>query len=214
MTERAIFLDRDGTMVHPRHYPSRPEHLILFDGIEHGLRTLQSAGFRLVAITNQSGIARGLFTEEDLDAMHASLRRNLAALGVFLDAIYYCPHHPQGTVPDLAIACDCRKPSPGMLQRAAAELDLDLSRSWFLGDILDDVEAGNRAGTRTILVDLGTEASPARPIRRPGYVARDTVHALDIAAAVEGLQPGADLTYLPVSWIREASTVGATHADG
>ncbi|MCZ7572107.1 MAG: HAD family hydrolase [Ardenticatenaceae bacterium] len=202
MKHRAIFLDRDGTLVHPRHYPSRPEELHLYDGIRPELRRLQAAGFRLVMITNQSGIARGYFTEGDLQRMHEHLAGELARFGVSLDAIYYCPHHPDGVIPELAIRCLCRKPQPGMLRRAAAELDLDLERSWFIGDILDDVEAGNRAGCRTILVDLGTEPLPERPARWPRCVACDSVHALRIVAAIEHLGPGPapTLAYLPESW--------------
>jgi D-glycero-D-manno-heptose 1,7-bisphosphate phosphatase len=210
MTDRAIFLDRDGTLVHARHYPSRPEDLVLYDGIGPDLRALQAAGFRLVVITNQSGIARGLFTESDLCRMHDHLAAELARFGVRLDGVYFCPHHVDGVVPDLAIACDCRKPQPGMLTRAAAERGLDLERSWFVGDILDDVEAGNRAGCRTVLVDLGTESPPTDPRRRPFAVARDTRHALRIVAATEGFGPTADLAYLPPSWpLPERQPAGA-----
>lgn len=200
MRDRALFLDRDGTLVHARHYPSRPEHLVLYDGIGDGLRSLQAAGFRLVLVTNQAGIARGYFTETDLDAMHQHLRRELAAVGVRLDAIYHCPHHVDGVVPALAVRCECRKPRPGMLRRAARELGLDLDRSWLVGDILDDVEAGRHAGCRTVLVDLGTERPPSVPLRVPHYVARDTAHALAIILAREGLAPAAEFTYLPPSW--------------
>lgn len=204
---RAVFLDRDGTLVHPRHYPARPEDLILYDGIGAELRALQAAGFLLVVITNQSGIARGLFTEGDLRRMHDHLGRELARAGVRLDGVYHCPHHPDGSVPGLAIHCDCRKPQPGLLHRAAADLALDLARSWFVGDILDDCEAGNRAGCRTVLVDLGTEAPPAAPIRRPAFAARDTRHALRLIRAAEGLGPAAELDYRPVRWSAEGRGV-------
>ena len=100
--------------------------------------------------------------------------------------------------------CDCRKPQPGMLLRAAADLDLDLRHSWFVGDILDDVEAGNRAGCRTVLVDLGTEPQPDRPLRTPHFVARDTRHALRIIKAVECLSHTTDLAYRPLTWSRAA----------
>jgi len=196
----ALFLDRDGTLVHARHYPTRPDQLVLYDGIGPGLRRLQAAGFRLVVITNQSGIARGYFGQAELTAMHDHLAQQLAALDVHLDAVYACPHHPEGSVAEWAVACDCRKPAPGLLRRAAADLGLDLARSWFLGDILDDVEAGRRAGCRTILVDLGTEPPPANPRRRPDFVARDTAHALAIVAAAERLAPEPDLAYSPPSW--------------
>ncbi len=201
MTAPALFLDRDGTLVHARHYPARPDELVLFDGIGPGLRSLQAAGYRLVVVTNQSGLARGYFTEADLARMHDHLAAEIRRLGARLDGVYHCPHHPGGVVPALAIACDCRKPQPGMLRRAAADLDLDLGRSWFLGDILDDVEAGNRAGCRTILIDLGTEAPPAAPLRRPSFVARNTPHALAIVAAVAGLGPATDLDYVPPTWL-------------
>ncbi len=200
MKGRAVFLDRDGTLVEARHYPSRPEQLVVYQGVTDELRRLQQAGFRLVLITNQSGLAHGYFTEADLARMHAYLREELGREGVSIDAIYFCPHHPDGAISELAITCDCRKPSPGMLLRAAEELDLDLARSWFVGDILDDVEAGNRAGCRTVLVDLGTESPPDRASRRPMYIARDTVDALRIIETIEGIGPAAELGYRPPAW--------------
>ncbi|HEX3724188.1 MAG TPA: HAD family hydrolase [Nitrolancea sp.] len=196
----AVFLDRDGTLVEPRHYPSRPEDLILFPEIAPQLRHLRRAGFRLAVITNQSGIARGYFTEDDLTRMHVYLRANLHRLGVELDGFFHCPHHPEGTVPEFAIECDCRKPEPGLLLTAAAQLNIDLASSWFIGDILNDVEAGNRAGCRTILVDLGTEAAPTSPIRTPHYVARSTEHALRIVRSVERCGPGVETSYTPAAW--------------
>lgn len=203
MNERAIFLDRDGTLTHPRHYPSRPEDLRIYDGIGPELRALRRMGFRLVVITNQSGLARGYFTLADLERMHAYLRGSLALWGVRLDAIYHCPHHPDGVVPGLAMRCGCRKPQPGMLLRAADELHFSLADSWVVGDILDDVEAGHRAGCRSVLVDLGAEAPAEAPPRRPDYIARDTVHALRVIRAIEGDDPGdtpVETDYLPVSW--------------
>lgn len=198
--ERALLLDRDGTLTERYHYPSRPEHLALYEGVGPRLAALQRSGLRLVVVTNQSGIARGYFTEDDLRHMHDYLGARLAAFGARLDAVYHCPHHPDGVIPHLARRCDCRKPQPGMLLRAAADLNLDLARSWFLGDILDDVEAGNRAGCRTVLVDLGTERSPQCELRRPAFVARDTRHALDIVSAFGAGRPIPDADYLPASW--------------
>jgi D-glycero-D-manno-heptose 1,7-bisphosphate phosphatase len=206
MSQAALFLDRDGTLVHPRHYPARPEELCLYDGIGPELRRLQALGLRLVVITNQAGVARGYLSEDDLAAMHAYLADTLAGQGVRLDRIYYCPHHPDGLVRELSVPCDCRKPAPGMLLRAAAELVLDLQRSWFLGDILDDVEAGNRAGCRTVLVDLGTEPPPAHPQRQPTYVARDTLHALRLVRAAGFGDGTADLGYRPARWNHETAS--------
>jgi D-glycero-D-manno-heptose 1,7-bisphosphate phosphatase len=187
--DRALFLDRDGTLVEPRHYPSRPEQLVLTTGIGPLLRAFQSSRWKLIVITNQSGIARGLFTAADLERMHDHLRQMLAAWGVRLDGIYACPHHVDGSIPHLAVPCRCRKPQPGMLFRAATEHGIDLSRSWMVGDILDDIEAGNSAGCRTVLVDLGTEQTPDRLARWPRMVARSTADALHKIAIAEDLLP-------------------------
>ncbi len=211
MKRRALFLDRDGTLVHPRHYPSRPEELCVYAGIGRELRRFQEAGFRLVVITNQSGLARGLFSNADLQRMHAYLIAELSGAGVRLDGIYHCPHHPDGVIPELSVRCRCRKPEPGMLLRAAADLDLDLRHSWVVGDILDDVEAGNRAGCRSVLVDLGTEPPPDQPLRRPDFVARDTRHALRMIRAVEQFGPPVDLAYRPPGWQRGAGSVIPPH---
>jgi D-glycero-D-manno-heptose 1,7-bisphosphate phosphatase len=200
---QALFLDRDGTLVHPRHYPSRPEELVLYDDLGPRLRQLQRAGFKLIVITNQSGIARGLFDEAALARMHAHLARELARQEVYLDAIYHCPHHPDGVVPELAHVCECRKPRPGMLLRAALEHHVDLRRSWFVGDILDDVEAGNRAGCRTVLVDLGTESMPPSLARTPDFVARDTCHALELIAGSERLGASPSVYWPSRWWSRE-----------
>ena len=201
----AIFLDRDGTLVYPRHYPSRPEELQLYEGIGPGLRLLQRAGFKLVVITNQSGIARGLFGVRELERMHRHLRAALARQAVRLDGIYFCPHHPDGVLPALAVRCNCRKPRPGMLLHAADDLKLDLERSWIVGDILDDIEAGKRAGCRGVLVDLGTERVPTTRWRRPDFVARATRHALRIIAAEERLASTANRAYLPPAWVSPLS---------
>ena len=200
MSQHALFLDRDGTLVHASHYPSRPEQLRLYDNIGPALRVLQQEhNFRLVVITNQAGIARGYFTEADLQRMHDYLTHELETLGVHVDGIYHCPHHPEGVVEELAFRCECRKPQPGMLLQAARELDLDLEHSWFVGDILDDVEAGNRANCNTVLVDLGTESLPQHPLRVPTFVARDTLHALHIIRHVEETA-SPNLVYRPAVW--------------
>ncbi|MFJ2478566.1 D-glycero-alpha-D-manno-heptose-1,7-bisphosphate 7-phosphatase [Streptomyces sp. NPDC087659] len=126
---RAVFLDRDGTLTEPRHYPADPEELVLQPGIEAPLRAFQDEGVALVVITNQSGLARGLFNEPTLSAMHDRLRELLAQHGVRLDGIYTCPHHPDGRIAHLRTTCGCRKPAPGVLRQAAADLRLDLASS-------------------------------------------------------------------------------------
>ena len=198
---RAIFLDRDGTLVHARHYPSRPADLVIYEGIGPRLRRLREIGFKLIVVTNQSGIARGYFTEQDLEAMHDHLSHELGKLGGSVDGFYHCPHHPDGVIEHLAVTCDCRKPQPGMIGRAVADYGIVPEWSWFVGDILDDIEAGNTAGCGTVLVDLGTEALPSSPIRRPDFIGRDTPHALDIILSVEGVGPATLLDYRPSSWL-------------
>jgi D-glycero-D-manno-heptose 1,7-bisphosphate phosphatase len=208
MSRRALFLDRDGTLVHPRHYPRRPEELTIFEGVPALLRRFQQRGWLVVVITNQSGVARGYLTEDDLSLMHASLAADLAQQGVRLDGLYHCPHHPEGVVRPFAVECECRKPRPGMLLRAARELRVDLGCSWFVGDILDDVEAGRLAGCRTALVDLGTESAPTSPLRTPHLVGRNTVHALATIAAFEGLGDAAGPAYIPERWAPAQRSIG------
>lgn len=149
----AVFLDRDGVLIEDQGVLTDPGEICLLDGVVPALCRLQQAGYLLVAATNQSVVARGLATEAEVDAIHAALQHILAkAGGPTLDAVYYCPHHPEATRPDYRIACECRKPRPGMLLRAAKELGIDLRASLMLGDRMTDVAAGWRAGCRTVLV--------------------------------------------------------------
>src|SRR6185437_10611233 len=154
---RAVFLDKDGTLIDDVPDNVDPALVRLAPGAAEGLPLLRAAGLRLVVVSNQSGVARGLFPESALEGVEARLRELLEGVGVSLDAFLYCPHHPGGVVPRYAVACDCRKPAPGMVVRASRELGIDPSRSWLVGDILDDVEAGNRAGCGTVLIDNGNE---------------------------------------------------------
>lgn len=164
----AVFLDKDGTLVEDVPYNAQPSLIRLLPGVREALGELHGAGFELVLVTNQSGVARGYFPEEALSAVEARLRE---LIQVPLAGFYYCPHHPAGCMPGYAIHCACRKPAPGLLLRAAREQDIDLARSWFVGDILNDVEAGRRAGCRTILVDNGGETQwLGGPLREPHHV--------------------------------------------
>jgi histidinol-phosphate phosphatase family protein len=174
MSDPAVFLDKDGTLVEDVPFNVDPQKIVLGPGAARGLAALHAAGYRLVVVSNQSGVARGYFAEEALGGVRRRLGELLGACGVPLAGFYYCPHHPGGAVPAYAVACGCRKPAPGLVLRAAAELGLDLARSWLVGDILDDVEAGRRAGCRTVLIDNGHETEWRRsPERRPHRVAAD-----------------------------------------
>ncbi len=149
-SRRAVFLDRDGTMIRDVGYLNQADQLQVLPGVPTALRLLRGAGFLLVVVTNQSAVARGRLTEENLCAINRRLNTLLGEFEAGVDAFYYCPHLPAGTVGRYARACDCRKPSPGMLERAARELDIDLQASYSVGDSERDVEAGRRAGCRTI----------------------------------------------------------------
>jgi D,D-heptose 1,7-bisphosphate phosphatase len=153
MSNKAIFLDRDETLIEDPGYINNPEQVKLLDGVPEALIELKALGYKLIVATNQSAVARGIVTEKVLGEIHDRLRQLLSRKNAFLDGIYYCPYHPDGVVPKYRRESDCRKPNPGMLRQAAAEMDIDLGQSWCLGNSLQDVEAGRRAGCRTILID-------------------------------------------------------------
>jgi histidinol-phosphate phosphatase family protein len=174
----AIFIDKDGTLIEDVPFNVDPDRITLMPGAAPALASLVEAGYRVVVVSNQSGVARGFFDEEELQPVEHRIRQLLAQFGIPLDGFYYCPHLPQGRVDRFAIRCQCRKPAPGMLIKSAGDLCLDLSRSWLVGDILDDVSAGNRAGCRTILVNSDHETQwRSGRWRRPGLVARDILAA-------------------------------------
>jgi D,D-heptose 1,7-bisphosphate phosphatase len=173
--KKAILIDKDGTLIQDVPYNTDLARVVLAPGVVKGLRLFRQAGFALAVITNQSGIARGYFKEADFDVL---MRGICAMLPVQLDGWYYCPHHPEGSVAAYAVHCDCRKPKPGLILEAADKLGIDLSVSWMIGDILDDVEAGNRAGCGSVLIDNGNETEwRLTPLRRPIFYAEDLEEA-------------------------------------
>lgn len=153
--QAAIFLDRDGVIMEEGNYIATPQQVRLIPGAAEAIAQLNRAGWRVVVATNQSGIARGYFSAAAVERVHERLVQLLACSGARLDGIYVCPHHPEGGVEAYRRQCDCRKPRPGLLYQAAGELQLDLSRSWLVGDRLSDLEAGATAGCRTVLVRTG-----------------------------------------------------------
>lgn len=154
---RAIFLDKDGTLVENVPYNVDPGRIRFTAGAIEGLRLLIDQGYRLFVVSNQPGVALGRYSEAALDAVERHIRDELEHNGIGLEGFYCCPHLPHGAIPRYAIACACRKPASGLLERAARDHGLELTRSWMVGDILDDVEAGRRARCRTILIDNGNE---------------------------------------------------------
>ncbi len=156
-SKKAVFLDKDGTVVRNIPHNSDPERIELLPGVLEGISMLQRAGYQIHIVTNQPGVALGHFPLEDLSKVEARLRELLSEGGVDLHAFHFCPHHPEGRVEAYATHCECRKPRPGMILKAAEQYDIDLESSWFIGDILDDVEAGRRAGCKTVLISNGNE---------------------------------------------------------
>jgi D-glycero-D-manno-heptose 1,7-bisphosphate phosphatase len=152
---RCVFLDRDGVINEEIDYLHEPDRVALLGGVPEAIAALNGAGVAVVAVTNQSGIARGKYTERELAAVTARIDELIGRAGGRLDATYFCPHHPEAGAGAYRIACRCRKPAPGMLEQAAAELGLDLARSVMVGDKITDLEAGRAAGCAAILVRTG-----------------------------------------------------------
>jgi D-glycero-D-manno-heptose 1,7-bisphosphate phosphatase len=173
---KAVFLDKDGTLVEDVPYNVDPALLRFTPHAVEGLRLMAEHGYALVVVSNQSGLARGYFDRAALARLQAALQAVLASAGVPLDGFYVCPHAPSHD--PRRPTCLCRKPAPGLLRQAARALKIDLSRSWMVGDILNDVEAGRRAGCRSVLLDVGHETEWVRsPLRTPHHVARDLLEA-------------------------------------
>ncbi|MDQ1613035.1 MAG: D-glycero-D-manno-heptose 1,7-bisphosphate phosphatase [Pyrinomonadaceae bacterium] len=152
---RAVFIDRDGTISEEVGYVNHPSRYRVFPYAAEAIKQLNEAGWLAVLVTNQAGVARGYFTEDVIGAVHTLLAQELERGGARLDAIYYCPHHPSVGEPPYRFDCDCRKPRPGLIRRAADDLDIDLERSWMIGDRYGDTELARNAGTRAALVLSG-----------------------------------------------------------
>lgn len=175
---RAVFLDRDGTVIEDMVFSVDPAGIRALPGALEAMRRLLNAGYLLVIITNQSGVARGLFSEQDLQAFHNHLKTWFGEQGVEVADIYYCPHYPDGEVEPYAIECECRKPEPAMLLRAAREHGIDLAQSWMIGDRPADVGTGRAAGCRTIRVLTGPPPVEGDP--EPDFIADNLAAAAEI----------------------------------
>jgi len=195
MTKRgrpsAVFLDRDGVIIRDSGYLRTPRGLRLMPGAAAAIARLNRAGIPVVVVTNQSAMARGWLSPEKLEEIHAELRRRLAAAGAYLDAIYYCPHHPTAGVREHRRECDCRKPSPGMLLQAAREKAIRLSDAVMIGDKISDLEAGRRAGCATALVLSGEGRRTQGQMRARGLEALADAVFTTFPRAVEWCLRGA-----------------------
>lgn len=186
MTRPGIFLDRDGVLIRDVDILTRCEQVELLPGAVEALKVLQEAGYPIVVVTNQPVVARGWITEPELQAIHQHIRQLLQGQGADVSAFYYCPHHPAATLPEYRQACDCRKPRPGLLLQAAADMGLDLPASVMVGDRISDIAAGRAAGCATVLVECGCHEAP--PITSPDPIdpnLREDFRCADLAAAVE-----------------------------
>ena len=185
--QKAVFIDRDGTLNVYRGFISSADDIELIPRAAGAIRLLNEHEFRAVIVTNQAVIARGEASLDEVRKMHAKLETLLASDGAYLDAIYFCPHHPDrglaGEVSELKIECDCRKPEIGMIERAVRDLNLNLSQSWLIGDTTRDMETARRAGLRSILVRTGLAGEDGKYDAAPQFVASDLYEAVNLIVA-------------------------------
>ncbi|MGN8057405.1 D-glycero-alpha-D-manno-heptose-1,7-bisphosphate 7-phosphatase [Pedobacter sp. 22163] len=176
--KHAIFLDKDGTLIPDIPYNTDPALISLEKNVGQTLARL-AVHYKLIIVSNQSGVAFGYFDENDLKRVERRIESLLQEYGVSLSGFYYCPHHPNGHVAPYITLCNCRKPNPGLIIRAAAEHDIELTGSWMIGDILNDVQAGKAAGCKSILIDNGneTEWDLDEPNRIPDFICTDFADA-------------------------------------
>lgn len=180
----AIFIDRDGTLAHEVGYVNHPSRFRLYSYAVGAVRLINRSGLLAIVVTNQAGVARGYFPESLVQEIHASLQSLMEAGGARLDGIYYCPHHPSVGEPPYRADCDCRKPRPGLLRRAASELGIDLARSFVIGDRLGDVELAWNVGARGVLVKTGYGVGEIM-VHAPSWTRQPDMVAEDLFEAVE-----------------------------
>jgi D-glycero-D-manno-heptose 1,7-bisphosphate phosphatase len=153
--QKAVFLDRDGVVIEDTDFPHRPDQLRFLPRVAEAIKLLNKAGFKIIIVTNQSGVARGLFTEETVREFSEHVILKLAEKGAVIDRTYYCPHFAGGTVKEYSFKCSCRKPETGMVEQAVKDFKIDLACSFVVGDNASDIELGRRVGCRTVLVTGG-----------------------------------------------------------
>lgn len=176
INQKCVFLDRDGVINVHDGYCTDPKSFILLEGVPEAIKLLNENNYLVVVASNQGAIARGLLTEQTLYEIHNKMKAQLAGHDAFVDAIYYCPHHPDGRIKELAFRCNCRKPMPGMLLEAAAKFNIDFSKSWLVGDSSSDVLAGQAVGVKTI--KLPTTETTSDKSCNPNYKCKNLLEAV------------------------------------
>jgi D-glycero-D-manno-heptose 1,7-bisphosphate phosphatase len=180
MSEGIVFLDKDGTLIENLPYNVDPSLIRLSNGAGPSLRRLHQAGWRIAVVSNQSGVARGLFPESALQCVESRLRELLEEFVVPLEGFFYCPHHPEGSIEKYAIHCDCRKPGPGLLLKACEQFKAEAADCWMIGDSSSDVEAGKNAGCRTILINSSLGSNDANECSLVHKKASDITAAINL----------------------------------
>jgi D-glycero-D-manno-heptose 1,7-bisphosphate phosphatase len=182
---KAVFLDRDGTIIEDSGYINHPVQVHFIPGAIGAIKKLNAAGYKVIVITNQSGVARGLFSEDMLQTVDKYIQKTILNGGAHLDGLYYCPHHPEHGIYPYKQECDCRKPNPGLIKKAAKEHQIELGSSFMIGDHSTDITAGHRAGVKTIFVTTGHGAKEKAHLKeKPDH------QAADLAAAVAWILGG------------------------
>ena len=187
---RAVFIDRDGTISEEVGYINHPSRFRVFPYAAAAIKHLNDAGWLAIVVTNQAGVARGYFSEDMIQTVHAEMTKELENGGARLDAVYYCSHHPSVGEPPYCFDCDCRKPKPGLISRAARDFDIDLAGSWMVGDRYSDVELARNAGVKSMFVLSGYgrgewEHQRSSWTEQPDLVAENLLEAVRVIAAKE-----------------------------
>ena len=180
---KAVFLDRDGTIIEDTGYVVGKERVKFIPGSSRAIKLLNENGFRVIVVSNQAGVARGYFDEDMVKATNRYIQSALAEQGAFIDMFYYCPHHKDGVIEEYRRECHFRKPNPGMIEQGGRDFDIDLKQSFVIGDHYSDIAAGRRAGCRTVLLGNGSPEDEG-VIARPDRIARDLREAVDWVLAV------------------------------
>ena len=200
MSNKAVFWDRDGTLIKHHDYLTDVNDVVLIRGASSAIKYLKDRGYKAIVVTNQSAVARGMITEKELSDINRRFTSMLIREGAYIDKLYYCPFHPEAPIEEYRQDSDLRKPSPGMILKAAAELDLDLSQCWMVGDDDRDILAGQAAGCRTILIQTRSTELVRRGNSKPDYVACNPQEAANIVAHYSSMpEPEPELESEPES---------------